>query len=368
MSNNLPENNKPEEVDLGVIFTSIEKLFKKIGDLITKIVKIIIWVLNKLLIFFLFSLNIIRQHFIKFIVAGVLGFGLIFLLEKSEKPQYVSNIIIKQNYETGRVLYDVINNYNSLAESKDSISLSKVLGIDVSIASKLTGFNIVHRANRNKLLEEYYRFVETDSNLQISYQNFLDQKNLEDFAIQNVSVRSLNPSIYDSLAPRILSAITDNKYFSELQNKDTALINNKINDIERILKDSDTLQKNYLDLLKNYYGQSDEKKETSSTINLNLSNSGKDRINTKEFDLFQEQSKLLEDLTLLKDELRTKSNIIELQKDFDLPIRKESNYKGKAILLSILLMLLVLIYYIYVNLGFKDFIKTYGSKDRLLKK
>lgn len=368
MSNNQPESNKPEEVDLGVIFASIEKLFKRLGILIAKFVKIVIWVFTKLLILILFALNIIREHFIKFAIAGVIGFGLVFFLEKSEKRQYIADILVKQNYETGRVLYDIVGNYNALAENRDSLALAKVLDIDVSVASKLTGFSIIHRENKNKLIEDYYKFKEIDSNIQLSYQNFLEQKNLEDFPIQSLTVGSLSPTIYDSLANRILSAVSNNKYFSELKNKESALLKSKIKDTEKIISDSDTLQKKYFELLKSYYGQSSSDPEKNSTINLNLSNNGKDKIDTKEFDLFKEQSKLLDKLTTLKDELVTKGNIIELQKDFDLPVVKESTYKGKAVLLALLLMILVLLYYVYVGLGFKDFIKNYGSRDRLLKK
>ena len=57
--NKLPEQTNPEEVDLGLMFGYIEKVFRKLGIFIKNIFIIVLWTLKKLLLLLLFSFKII---------------------------------------------------------------------------------------------------------------------------------------------------------------------------------------------------------------------------------------------------------------------------------------------------------------------
>ena len=82
----MSENNKPtpqnEEVDLGQIFVYIEKLFKKLGELISKLFGFLMYALGKSVVFLLLIINVIMKHFIIIGLAGVLGFAIPYFLEK----------------------------------------------------------------------------------------------------------------------------------------------------------------------------------------------------------------------------------------------------------------------------------------------
>ena len=99
MSNNSPESQPSEEVDLG-------QLFKLIGNAFNRFFNFIGSIFNKLFLAFVWLVFFTKKHFIKIVLAGVLGFAYGFIKQKTGDPVYKSDIIIKQNYKTGENLYN----------------------------------------------------------------------------------------------------------------------------------------------------------------------------------------------------------------------------------------------------------------------
>ena len=102
MSKDLPKQPTSEEVDLG-------QLFKLIGNAFNRFFRFIGSILNGLFLAFVWIVFFIKRHILKIMIATILGFGFGYAKEKISDPIYQSSAIVKQNYDTGKNLYNLIN-------------------------------------------------------------------------------------------------------------------------------------------------------------------------------------------------------------------------------------------------------------------
>ncbi|MFD2822519.1 hypothetical protein ACFS5M_02485 [Lacinutrix iliipiscaria] len=366
MSDKLPKPNSPEDLDLGQFFNQLEKIFTSIGKFFSKILLFLILILKKLGIFLLYTINIIRKHFVKIIGSAVVVYVLMMFLDRSLPAVYQSNIIISQNFQTGELIYNNISRLNSIAKARDSVALGKRLNLPSTDAVNIVGLEINDNANENVILEKYYEYVQVvDSTLHISFATFKENYDLENYKIQTISVFSHSPNIYDGLSNRLLSAFEENKFFVELQKQELALIQDNITVYEKMLIDSEELQDNYIDLLKKYYGQSESLDPQNTTLNLNLSNT-KDKINTKEFEIFKEQKEIRLMIAELNNELKDKSQVISLLSDFSPAVKIDSAIAINKNKYTITVFIVLLFFFILKEIKLLDIISIYGSKDKLL--
>ena len=366
MSENLPKQPVPEEVDLGKVFFYIEKGFKKIGELFVNIYHIFKWVLTKVLILLLIILNTLKKHIIKVGISGILTFVLFHFLDSKSEPIYQSNIIIKQNYSTGKVLYGSILRYNLLVSDRDSVGLGKELGIPSEVAANLSGFEIVNLMNENDLFEKYFNFIQNvDSTSTITYLEFKEDYDIENFPFQAINVFSKDPTSFDNLSNSFVKSFEENEFFIEEREQEKDLILNKIKANQDILIKSYALQEQYVDLLENYYGAigSEDTKET--TLNINMSNT-KERVDTKEYELFEDQNKIKLGIVELENEIKQKDQIIRLQKNFSPPILVKNVYEENKYSATFIVMSLVLLLFLIKEFNPLGIIDKYGRKENLL--
>lgn len=370
MSKELPSKpDKNEEVDLMLIFSAFEKLFKKIVNIFQYIFSIVFLIAKKVVIFFLFLINTIRRNFIKVLIPGIISIGIFYYLESTKPIVYSYNLLLKQNYETGKVLYRKINSFNSLAINRDSLALSREINIPIGMASKIKGFTISNIANQNNLMKEYFEFQkQTDSTTNVSYDNFVNQKNLEDYPLQSIRVTSSKPDLYKNLSGTVIAAILNNKYFENLKSNKLETINRKKELLSQLISESDSLQTNYFNLLKNYYGLKEESsKSSNSTINLTLESNKKDRINTKEYELFEESKRLKLEINSIEDEIKEKEELFVVLKDFSSPnVVEDDNNLPKKIPLA--LMSIVILLLLIKELDLIKKLDEFGTKEKLLEK
>lgn len=367
MSEKPIKQNKQDEVDLGLVFLYLENLVKKLFDLFKQLIVFLILILKKIGIFLLYTLNILKKHFIKVAAAGILTYVLFTVLDNYSSPIYQSNITINQNYETGKLIYGNISRYNLLTRLGDSVGLGRQLGISENKAAKLLGFEIHDNMNKNELLQEYYNYiVDLDSTLIIPFTEFSDQYDLENLSLQTIYVFAAEPDTYDGLADAIVSSFEKNKFFNEEKRRYMEFSNEKVKAYKDVLLESDTLQSQYVDLLKNYYGgTAKDDGSGTTTLNLSLSNT-KEKIDTKEFQLFEEQNKVRLQLAELQKEINEKETILSLQNDFTPPIVLESIYSEYKKEAAAIVSLLVLLLFLFKEIGVVKFIEKHGIKQRFV--
>lgn len=367
MSDNTQPTPQNDEVDLGQVFSYIEKLFKKVGEILSKLFGFLMYTLGKLTVFLLLIVNVIMKHFIIIFLVGVIGFVIPFFLEKTSKNIYSASMLVKQNYNTGKVLYANIARYNDLAMMSDSTSLNKELaGLTLDKSGKLSGFSIAGLTNKNQLLEDYTLYTKgMDSINKPSFGTYSQNVDLSSYSIQSITVKSLSPKVYDDLSKSILTSINNSPFFIKEKEQAILNLNNDIKVTQEIIKKTDSLQEKYFNILDKYYNASDNSANSKQgNLNLNLANT-KDKINTKEFELFQIQQQNRQKLNDLQAQLSIKQNIIELQKDFASPTLVESKYKELKTKLPLLLMFITALFFVLRNLSLGKYIKDYGSKEKL---
>ncbi|WP_452227224.1 hypothetical protein [Lacinutrix cladophorae] len=367
MSDKLPNANTTEEVDLGQIFLYIEKVFKKIGNLFVKLFQALGWLIKKIAVLFLFAISIVKKQFIKIGIAAILTYVVFTVLDKRSIPVYQSSILVNQNYETGKLLYNHISRYNLIARNNDSISLSKELNIRPEVAAKITGFDVSSSITKNQLYHEYHEFFkEVDSTIYVSFYEFEDEYPMELIETQLITVHALNPDAFDGLANSIVNVFRENEYFKEIKETEISDFENQIKTNNEIITESDTLMKKYINLMQNYYGNSaDPQKQDQATINLNLANN-KDRINTREFEVFNLQNSKKQEIVGLQKEIVARKEIIELQSNFTQPTLIINFYKKNKMKATVLAGLLVLLFFFFKELGVYNLIDKYGNKENLL--
>jgi len=106
------KNKNEEEVDLGSLFVTIGKGFKNFFNFIGSIFKGIFHFLIITLLFF-------KEHLLKIIVAGLLGFIFGAYLDYNKGVIYESKMLVKPNFDSTKQLYANILFYNDLVNQKE---------------------------------------------------------------------------------------------------------------------------------------------------------------------------------------------------------------------------------------------------------
>ncbi|MDB9960525.1 hypothetical protein OAD62_00350 [Oceanihabitans sp.] len=368
MSDKLPKPNSSEELDLGQLFSFIERGVSSIGKLILKGFNFFLFLIKKLVILIVLSLNIFKKHILKVVAAGILTYILFTMLDRYAEPIYQSNMIVKQNYDTGKILYNNIARYNLLASASDSVALGSELSISYDKAADIVGLEVFDDMNEIDLLQRYNEHLLTiDTTNAITFKDFKKRYHLESHPIQVISVNSRTKTAFDGLSNALVKVFENNPYFKEEQRKANEHINNKIKDYESMLIESDSLQSQYFQLLKMYYGQSEDQDPANPTFNVNLSSS-KDKVNTREYELFNRQNDIKLEISNFKDELEDAKEILSLQKNFTPPVKKESFFSEFKKSGTFIIMLIVFLFYMLKETKVLELVETYGTKEKLLEK
>ena len=193
----MAENQSPkgtsssDEIDLGQLFQMIGNGFKKLFNFIGNIFK---GIFHGLILFLIF----IQKHFIKFVIAGIIGIALGVYLDLQKETKYISTMVVEPNFNSVQQLYNNINFYNELAEGNDSIALAETFNISVNDASHIKKFEVESYSDENQKIQLFDRFVRSlDSTTQkaIDIENYLKNFNSFDARFHNISIVATNNNV-----------------------------------------------------------------------------------------------------------------------------------------------------------------------------
>ena len=301
MSKNLQDNLQNEEVDLG-------QLFKLIGNAFEKLFNFIGSILNKLFLAFVWCVFFIKKHFVILAIATTIGFLYGFYKLKYSKPVYSTNAVIKQNYNTGESLYNLLNYYNDLILDKDTLSLATSLNLEPSEASNLVSFTLESVLNENSKLKVFNKFKkEVDSTIasEVDFETFLANSSDYDYEHQRLTVRSTSKSLPRKILPKVIENIQTIEFFKSEQEKDLAELSLREQVILESLKESDSLQKVYEAVLKK--DDIDPSAQTSVLIN-----NAEEQSSTREYELFKNDIELRRELVAISRAKEDKKKIVEV--------------------------------------------------------
>lgn len=356
MSKDTSQPQQSDEIDLG-------QLSKLIGSAFDRLFKFIGRVFSKLFLTFVWFVFFIKKHFIKFVIAGVVGLGLGILFEKTSEPVYKSYITVKQNYDTGENLYNSIGYYNDLIMQEDVNTLEKVLDMQPDEAASILDFEIKSVITENQKIKEFDAYLKTlDTTIAktVEYKTYLENSEDYNHEYQQITIKSKERHNFKSIFEKVVNNANASVYFLSEQKKDLNELNNRELALKEALAKSDSLQSTYKRVLEKGF---DGKSPTATSITIE----GTDEKNkTKEYDLYLNDIELRSELVEIQREKEEKNKIVEIvsstQDSGTVDDKKEifGFAVSSKIFYAIILMFLTFI--VLLGLNFVKFLERYKSK------
>ena len=304
MSTNLPEQQPSEEVDLGQLFKLIGNAFDRFFKFIGKILKGLFFLLIEILV-------LIQSHIKKFILVGVLGIIIGTYFDVKKPPVYESHMVVEPNFYSTNQLYSNIDYFNSLVGAKDSITLSKALGITLNEAASIQIINIERYALGNQkvaLYDEFIKKLDTASRKYIDFQKYSFDFSTLDSRFHDVAIISENPKVAKKTQDSIVKSVDDKDYFilqKALNNKNIEL-RDALNVMQ--INEIDSIQRTIRDVMRK------SAEHTSTGTNINLADSkGSDN---KELSLIKQIDIIKQRQVELNKERGRMSKIVNVISDF----------------------------------------------------
>lgn len=309
MSDKLPvETKKSEELDLVILFNLIGKSFKKLFNSIIDLFKGLRWLIIVILKPIVDNLRLLA---VLIVASAILGF----FINNLKKPIYYSEMIVKPYFESKYKLFNSVNYFNGLIETKNINELVRIFEIDSSDAASLIDFKISKGPESpNELLIEYDAYLkELDTSMasQVKFDDYLNNRDILSSRVFSVQARAFKHDVFLNLEKGFQKTF-ENPYSKKLMKIRDETIQVKKDAFMIQLRRLDSLQGIYFNLLK----------EESKNDNLSM---GSDlafpiqlqRTQTREFELFQEELRVRNILRDLDQELIEDSIFYDIVASFE---------------------------------------------------
>ena len=349
MSNEVPQPQQSEEVDLGQLFKLIGNAFNRFFQFIASIFK---GIFHTIILFLLF----IQKHIIKLAIVGFIGLAIGFYLDSTKMPRFISAMVVEPNFNSVQQLYNNVNFYNELAEAGDSIALAEAFNISKKEAASIKEFKVESYSDENQkvqLFDKFVRSLDTTTQKTIDMKSYLENFNSFDARFHTVSVIATDNGIAKKIQSTIINSISRNDYFN-LQ-KEISDTNIKLQDslYNKQIAEIDSLQLLYKKVM---LKEADRPMEGTS---ISLGQNGNKE--SKELALINKMEQLKNGLVELNEERANKSSILNVISDFP---RKGVKVKGilKSYKFLVPSSLLVLMLLILSLLSLNTYLKNYGKE------
>ncbi len=334
------QQQSSEEIDLGQLFQLIGNAFKKLFNFIASIFK---GIFHFIMLFLLF----IQKHFIKFVIAGVIGIGLGIYLDSKKEQKYISSMVVEPNFNSVQQLYNNIDFYNELAKAKDSVALSNALKITSTEAASIKELIIESYSDENqkiKLFDQFIRELDTTTVKNLDFEAYLKNFNTFDARFHKINLISTDSRVAKKAQPEIVKSISNNGYFKEQK---------ATNDNNIILQDS--IYKQQLDeivSLQQLYKSVMEKEAAKEMQGTNINLAENSRSQSKEIELLKERDLLKEKIVKLNQERADKTSILNVISDFPTRGVELGGFVNQyKFILPILLVSLLLVFFLLLELN-----------------
>ncbi len=296
-----------EEIDLG-------QLFKLIGDGFNKLFKFIGNLFNTLFRGIILVLLFLQKHFIKFVIAAIVGVIVGWYWDSVSDPIYRSAMIVEPNFNSAQQLYNNITFYNELAEEESYQTLAASLKISDKEAATIQKIEIEAFSDENQKLKQFSDFMVTldsTSRASLSYEDYLKNFNNINAKFHKIELESTNSEVAKKCQKAIVRSIENNTYFSTQKNTNDFNIALSEKTIKEQIEQIDSLKKFYQELkileLK--------RPEGTSATKINLA-SDKSDLDRPEITLLEKAKELNEEIQEIHQKKADSENIINVISDF----------------------------------------------------
>ena len=222
MAENIQTQNT-DEIDLGYLFERIKSLFKSILIGIVSIIQFF-W-----------------KHKFRLIGVGVLGIALGLYLAKTNEKNYVSELLIKPNYNSTQYVYDKVKAISYKITNSDSIYLQEVFG---SNYKKVKNIEIEPIIDVYDLVKESEETKETFRTLFIENGDFsFFEEDINKIAYSNHKIKLIIEGKEDNekITSQFFEFLSVNPFYENQKNLVIQQVKKELEENKFILKQIDTV-------------------------------------------------------------------------------------------------------------------------------
>ncbi len=341
MSKDLQEPQKPsgtnEEIDIIKIFNLIGNAIKSVFDFIISILE---YIFKLFIIFSLFVKRNLRFLSVAFII-GLIGGG---ISDYFKESFYTSTMIVEPNFNINNQLIESIKLYGQLSKSKDSITLSGILGITPGEASKIERIRIKPVGYTNERIIAFNEFIkDADTSLinKITFQEYEKNTSVSEYKQYAIKVDAKDREIFRKIENK-LAAIPVSNYIAHLQKVELDNLDKHLETINESYEKVEQLRADYKKLML-LEVDSDQTKPLTSGNNFYF---GSEKLRpTNELELFKIEENYRAKIDKINIEKAKKVNIVNVISGFqEIGTRVKESYKIWYIIgaLSIAVLFLLL--------------------------
>lgn len=297
------QQNNQEEVDLG-------SLFKIIGRAFSRLLNFIVTIFIGLFDFLIAILLFFRKHALKIVIVGVVGGVTGYILDYGKEIIYKSSMLVKPNFNSTKQLYSNIQFYDDLVGQKEYDILMKTFNITLEEAESLQGFSIEPVKSEYDIINAYNGLILSVDTLSIrsfKTEEFKKAFTDYDYEVHEIKILSAQSKIFTKFDDVILSSIVNNEYFKKLKDSEKANLDRSYVLYENDLKEADTLRKVYMKALL----EESKKPTPGTTIDMGSGNNS-----NREIELFKTSRTINSYLTKITDDRAKKSEVINVISSF----------------------------------------------------
>jgi len=295
-----PQNNT-EEVDLVQLLKLIGNGFKSIAIFIGHI-------LSKLFFVFVWIVFFIKKNILILIISAFVGLLFGYILEYKMGSLYKSSMLIQQNYNTGKSLYNSLEYFNGLLSEEDYDALSKELLIDTSYISSIKNFKMEPFITENQRYVEYNNYLKgLDSVLasEYDYDTYLEEIDESIYTTQLLTISATTNDNFNLVFEAISSKMNSIPFFKRVQERDIRELENTALALNAAIRESDSLQKTYKKVLENTLDL-----ENGSQTSITFEGTD-DNNRTREYELYKSNIGLRKELVSIERAKENKEYVVE---------------------------------------------------------
>lgn len=330
------EQNRKEEVDLGLLFSLFSSVFKRVYRFFEMLFK-------KLFHLIILTLLFIKKHLIKMLVVMLVGFLVGFFLEKDKQQRFQDEMLVQANYGSVRQLYKNIQYYQNLVAHKDTNKLASIFKVSPEQANLFRAFRISPDVGMESLLNSYEAFkLNLDSVVALDYtlEMYKEQLTVFDYSYHKIQIESDDARIFSKLSAPIKSAIEQDEKFVNFKKLNIERLSSKKQFLKESLAAADSLRAVYHEILL-------ENKRLRVSQEGTVINLAKADQNSNELELFQTEADIYLQLEELQQEqLDSSVEVIRVISDFQNVGNELTDFTRKAYLrypfIGLILLLIVI--------------------------
>ena len=354
MSDKLPNTNNSEEIDLGVLFNAIGKLFDRFINFIKSIFK-------GILSFVVSIIKVVIKNYrvivIVMLLAGVLGY----VAEKQKPKMYSSKMLVRPYFESKFQLVTNIEYFNALIQNQDLNTLSNIFSLNEEEVKEIVSFEISPGPEtENDRIKQYDRFVKSIDSVrasEIDFDEFVENRSIYSGDFFEISVLSLKNNIFNKLETGLNNSFTNEYSLKKMKKRDSMILIQKENIINTI-KELDSLQSIYVNVI--------EEESKGGKGNLNIGAGfplQQEKSNTKEYELLNQEIKLRNELRLLEEKKIEEDVFFDTISSFQkIGTISTSIYEKYTIIFPILALLILIL--LYISISIVKFANNYEVTDK----